>query len=65
MLKRSDGRWQEKITLQGMKKPKYFYGKTQKEVKQKMVAWQKEQTKGKSWEAAAEAWDGWHADQVS
>lgn len=65
MLKRSDGRWQEKITLPGMKKPKYFYGKTQKEVKQKMVAWQKEQTQGKSFEAAADAWDVWHADQVS
>lgn len=65
MLKRSDGRWQEKITLPGMKKPKYFYGKNQKEVKQKMVAWQKEQTQGKSFEAAADAWDVWHADQVS
>ena len=45
MIKRKDGRWQEQITLPGMKKPKYFYGKTQKEVKQKMAAWQKEDRK--------------------
>ena len=65
MLKRSDGRWQDQITLPGMKKPKYFYGKTQKEVKQKMAAWKQEQTRGKSFEAAADAWDVWHTDQVS
>ena len=65
MLKRSDGRWQDQITLPGMKKPKYFYGKTQKEVKQKMAEWQQEQTRGKSFEAAADAWDVWHTNQVS
>ena len=65
MLKRSDGRWQDQITLPGMSKPKYFYGKTQKEVKQKMAAWKQEQTQGKSFEAAADAWDVWHTDQVS
>lgn len=65
MLKRSDGRWQEKVKLPGMAKPKYFYGKTQKEVKQKMAAWKQEQTQGKSFESAADAWDLWHADQVS
>lgn len=65
MLKRADGRWQEKVTLPGMSKPKYFYGKTQKEVKQKMAAWTKEQTQGKSFEAAADAWDVYHTDRVS
>ena len=65
MLKRSDGRWQDQITLPGMSKPKYFYGKTQKEVKQKMAAWKQEQTRGKSFEVAADAWDVWHTDQVS
>lgn len=65
MLKRSDGRWQEKITLPGMAKPKYFYGKTQKEVKQKLAAWKHEQTQGKSFEAASDAWDVWHTDKVS
>ena len=56
MLKRSDGRWQEKITLPGMKKPKYFYGKTQKEVKQKMVAWTEEKEKGKLFSSCLDAW---------
>ena len=40
MIKRADGRWQDQVKLPGMSKPKYFYGKTQKEVKQKMAAWQ-------------------------
>ena len=48
-----------------MAKPKYFYGKTQKEVKQKMAAWTKEQGKGKPFEIAADAWDVWHTGQVS
>ena len=39
-----------------MKKPKYFYGKTQKEVKQKMVAWTKEQEKGKLFSSCLDAW---------
>lgn len=48
-----------------MAKPKYFYGKTQKEVKQKMAEWKQEQTTGKPFSSAADAWDVWHADQVS
>lgn len=64
MLKRADGRWQEQIKLPGMAKPKYFYGKTQKEVKQKMAEWRQEQVTGKSFSAAADAWDVWHAEQV-
>lgn len=64
MLKRADGRWQEQIKLPGMAKPKYFYGKTQKEVKQKMAEWKQEQTTGKLFSAAADAWDVWHTEQV-
>ena len=64
MIKRKDGRWQEQITLQGMKKPKYFYGKTQKEVKQKMAAWQKDQVSGKLFATCADAWDREHTEQV-
>lgn len=56
MLKRSDGRWQDQIKLPGMQKPKYFYGKTQKEVKQKMAAWQKEQVAGKTFEFVSDRW---------
>lgn len=65
MLKRSDGRWQEQIKLPGMAKPKYFYGKTQKEVKQKMAEWKQEQTAGKLFSAAADAWAEYHAQIVS
>lgn len=56
MVRRADGRWQEQITLPGMKKPKYFYGKTQKEVRQKMAAWQQEQAEGCLFETVAQKW---------
>lgn len=39
MIKRKDGRWQEQIKLPGMERPKYFYGKTQREVQRKLAAW--------------------------
>jgi integrase len=64
MIRRKDGRWQEQITLPGMKKPKYFYGKTQKEVKQKMAAWQKDQVGGRTFAACADDWDREHTEQV-
>lgn len=65
MLKRADGRWQDQITLPGMKKPKYFYGKTQKEVKQKMTAWKQEQVEGKTFQKASEAWEEEHSQRSS
>ena len=60
MIKRADGRWQDQVKLPGMQKPKYFYGKTQKEVKQKMAAWQKEQVAGKSFEKVSQEWEVEH-----
>lgn len=39
MIKRKDGRWQEQIKLPGMERPKYFYGRTQREVQRKLAAW--------------------------
>ena len=60
MIKRADGRWQDQVKLPGMSKPKYFYGKTQKEAKQKMAAWQKEQVAGKSFEKVSEEWEVEH-----
>ena len=60
MIKRADGRWQDQVKLPGMQKPKYFYGKTQKEVKQKMAAWQKEQVAGKSFKKVSEEWETEH-----
>lgn len=65
MIKRTDGRWQDQIKLPGMTKPKYFYGKTQREVTRKMAAWKQEQVAGKSFEKAADAWDAYHAEQVT
>ena len=60
MIKRADGRWQDQVKLPGMSKPKYFYGKTQKEVKQKMAAWQKERVAGKSFEKVSQEWEVEH-----
>ena len=65
MIKRADGRWQDQVKLPGMQKPKYFYGKTQKEVKQKMAAWQKEQVAGEKFETVADEWAVEHAKKVS
>ena len=42
MIKRKDGRWQERIKLPGMERPKYFYGRTQREVQRKLAAWSME-----------------------
>lgn len=64
MLKRKDGRWQEQIKLPGMKKPKYFYGKTQREVKKKIAEWQKEQGESEKFEKVADAWAVVHESQV-
>ena len=65
MVRRSDGRWQEQITLPGMKKPKYFYGKTQKEVRQKMAAWQQEQTETATFLRCSEEWESEHEKQCA
>lgn len=60
MIKRKDGRWQEQVKLPGMSKPKYFYGKTQKEVHRKMAEWsqEKEEEKAKAvlFETVADEW---------
>ena len=47
MIKRKDGRWQEQVKLPGMDKPKYFYGKTQKEVRRKMAEWSRSEEEAK------------------
>ena len=65
MIKRKDGLWQERISLPGMAKPKYFYAKTQRELKKKIAAWNQEQAAGKTFEACADAWERWHEGQVS
>lgn len=60
MIKRKDGRWQEQVKLPGMAKPKYFYGKTQKEVRRKMAEWsqaeEEAKTKAVLFETVADEW---------
>lgn len=65
MLKRKDGRWQEQVKLPGMKSYKYFYGKTQAEVKKKMAAFVQGQEKGRTLAACVDDWQAWHEGQVS
>lgn len=58
MIKRKDGRYQEQLSIivNGNKKQKYFYGKTKAEVKQKMLAYQGEIEKGRTFLEVAEEW---------
>ena len=46
---RADGRWESALTVgyksNGQPNRKYFYGKTQKEVKEKVEKWQEQQKK--------------------
>lgn len=60
MIKRKDGRWQEQVKLPGMAKPKYFYGKTQKEVRRKMAEWSRAEEEAKEkavlFETVADEW---------
>lgn len=65
MNRRKDGRWQDQVQLPGMKKPKYFYGKTQAEVKKKMAAFRAEQEKGRLFRDCIRDWEAWHDDRVS
>lgn len=68
MIKRKDGRWQEQVKLPGMSKPKYFYGKTQKEVRRKMAEWSQAEEEAKEkavlFETVADEWEKWHTEQV-
>lgn len=68
MIKRKDGRWQEQIKLPGMEKPKYFYGKTQREVQRKLAAWsverEQEQAQAVQLCTIVEQWAERHRDEV-
>lgn len=56
MFKRKDGLWVERIPIPGQSTPKTIYGRTQKAVKQKLLAWQAEQEKGLTVDAALYQW---------
>lgn len=63
MTKRSDGRIVKAITING--KRKYFYGKSNKEINAKILAFKEEETKGKLFNDVAEEWEAWHENEVS
>ncbi len=54
MTKRKDGLWQEKLLING--KYKYFYGKTKKEVLEKIQDYKEKQAAGRSFTKCAEEW---------
>lgn len=62
MVKRSDGRWQEVIFVDG--KRKYFYGKTKAEVYAKVQAFRGEQDSDRLFKAVAEDWERAHREEI-
>lgn len=57
MYQRKDGTWCDTLPRKG-KPPKFFYGKTQAEVKKKMRDWDEKKEKGIFFKEAAETWLG-------
>ncbi|MBR5460684.1 MAG: site-specific integrase [Clostridia bacterium] len=62
MTRRSDGLWQEAITING--KRKYFYGKTKAEVLKKLRDYQGETEQGRLFREVAEEWWEEHSQKV-
>ena len=56
MYKRKDGLWAEAVYIEGAKRPKYFYGKTQAEVKKKLAAYHGQQERTATVAACLEEW---------
>lgn len=67
MTKRKDGTYQAQVTIQvnGKPKIKYFYGKTQRNVRKKMLAYQGEIERGMLFEEVADKWDTAHREAVT
>lgn len=64
MVKRKDGRWQEKIILPSGK-VKYFYGKTKREVINKVRTYQEEAEAGKRFDAVLDEWWDEHEKTIT
>lgn len=62
MVKRSDGRWREAITVNG--KRKYFYGKTKAEVYAKIKAFDESKGSDRLFRAVAESWQAVHREEI-
>ena len=54
MVKRSDGRWQEVVTING--KRKYFYGKNKSEVMAKIRAYKETASNAANFDVVADEW---------
>lgn len=54
MYKRPDGRWSERIVING--KPKYFYAKTKPDLLRKIAAYRTDQENGKTFASVADEW---------
>ena len=66
MIKRKDGLWQDSVlSAPGSGKRVYFYGRTQAEVKKKMLEYAAEKDHGPLFADVADAWDTWHREAVS
>ena len=58
MTKRTDGRWQESVTVQRAGRPKrvFFYGRTKAEVLRKIAAFEETQQRGRTFREVKEDW---------
>lgn len=67
MKKRPDGRYQQQITItvNGQKKQKCFYGKTKAEVTRKILEYQGEQERGRTYKQVSEEWWERHEPELS
>ncbi len=67
MNKRSDGRWQQAVTIEvnGTKKVKYFYGKSKAEVLRKMAEYEEAEEKGRTVQEIADEWWAKHEPTLS
>lgn len=65
--KRSDGLYQLSVVVyeRGVKKRKYFYGKTQQEAKRKMLAYQEQIAAGRSFAEVATEWRNRHWEEIA
>lgn len=67
MFKRKDGLWQEQITITvgGKKKNKYFYGRTQAEIKKKLMEYHGEVENGRLFSVVADEWWEKHSETLA
>ncbi|MEA5152001.1 MAG: site-specific integrase [Oscillospiraceae bacterium] len=63
MYKRKDGYYADEVNIGGRRKA--FVAKSKPELKRKIAEWSASQAKGVSFASAADAWDKYHAAQVT